>query len=91
MNTTTTGVTGSGEFLTIRDIERSLELLAEKAVENKEWVLMSPTGMIYRGKAEEMIHLLVPHHPLMTIRPKMYERTSYDNAAQEARITQAED
>lgn len=82
MITTSTAGGKGGEFLTLKDLERSLEQLAEKAVENKEWILMSPHGMLYRGTAEEMIRMLVPHHPLMTIRPKMYEPTSYrENAA----------
>lgn len=79
---TTASPTVDGSVFTLKDLERSLELLAEKAMANKEWILMAPSGAIYRGSAEEMIHMLVPHHPLMTIRPKMYEFTSYlDNVA----------
>jgi hypothetical protein len=44
----------------------------QKAVEQikpvgDEWLLISPTGHLYKGDAQQLILVLAPHHPLMQL------------------------
>jgi hypothetical protein len=32
-----------------------------------EWVLVAPSGLVYRGKAEELLQVLMPYHPLLKL------------------------
>lgn len=65
----TSSVNQFSTSISYEDLEKVIDEVQKLAKKNDEWVLMSPNGMIYRGSAEEMIRMLAPHHPLMTIRP----------------------
>lgn len=58
-----TASTQSVPFLTLDDIKKA-EAEFRKFQAN-EWMLVSPTGAMYKGSPLELLRVLLPHHPLL--------------------------
>lgn len=59
--TATTGPMQPVSLEKIHQVVRELELVPRLT----EWVLCSPDGKMWKGKPEELLQVLMPHHPLL--------------------------
>ncbi len=62
-STTTTGGAQEVSIEKMLGATRELELLPLP----DQWVVIDPRGQVYRGRIEEVLPILMPHHPLLQI------------------------
>lgn len=59
-----TTTTASGTTITLEamlNAMRQVDLLPQPT----EWTLLSPSGQVWRGTPEDLLQILLPHHPLL--------------------------
>ena len=67
-----TFATGQTNAATLDDLLKTLEKLKP----NDEWWLAAPDGRVWKGRPEELLQVLLPHHPLLKQMKPFYEAHS---------------
>ena len=60
MSTASTNTSPPPRLDDLKEMERVMKELAPSA-----WMLLSPDGRAWKGKPEELLQVLMPHHPLL--------------------------
>lgn len=60
----TTQSNNAPKSLTLDDIQKAVDAI-EALPKPTEWMLASPDGRFWKGKPEELLNVLMPHHPLL--------------------------
>jgi hypothetical protein len=66
MNNAYTNSFGMNEPITIERIREALTVLSELP-ENKEWIIVSPDGQMYKGEFDKVFPVFMRHHPLLSL------------------------
>jgi hypothetical protein len=60
----TSATAGPHKTITLDDLQRTLRDLGAIPRETK-WILVDPNGNAFKAEPEELIKILIPHHPFM--------------------------
>lgn len=67
-----TASTQSAQFLTLDDIKKAEDEF--RKFQANQWMLVTPSGAMYKGSPLELLQILLPHHPLLR---GLYERIPF--------------
>lgn len=62
--THTTQSANAPKAFTLDDVKKAAALI-ESLPKQTDWMLAAPDGRIWKGKPEELLNVLMPHHPLL--------------------------